>query len=307
MWDWAAPAAAPAASPAPLSPDGAGSGAAAAAGGLWDWASPSTSAATAKTAPVARPAPAKPECASNGQQAATHLPRLGKAIYLDVVADDADQAHGGADEHIQQLYAAYLHELAHNGTSTDAAAELASLPASLQAVSLGDVRGPVARADDDDEDDDSADDENVEIRKAALDGSAARSRDAQLASGAADRQYARYMAKLRASGRHVLRYQWGGQPLLPYGPPLAWQNASFERAAPGGGPPPCSACGSHREFEFQVTSAALAELGVADHAASSEGEAGEDAGQYAWSTVVVYACAAACAAGVQEWAAILPE
>ena len=305
MWDWAAPAA----TSAPLAPDGAGSGAAAAAGGLWDWVSPSTPAVAAKIAPAARPAPAKPERVSNGQQAGTHLPRLGKAIYLDVVADDAEQARDGADEHIQQLYAAYLHELAHDGTSTDAAAELASLPASLQAVSLGDARGPAARADDDDEDADSADDENVEIRKAAMDGSAARSRDAQLASGAAERQYARYMAKLRASGRHVLRYQWGGQPLLPYGPPLAWQNASFERAVPGGGPPPCSACGSHREFEFQITSAALAELGFADHAASceGEGEADEDAGQYAWSTVVVYACAAACAAGVQEWAAVLPE
>jgi len=89
-----------------------------------------------------------------------------------------------------------------------------------------------------------------------------------------------FALRLAREPRQLVRYAWASRPLLPEA-----------RMAPAS-VPACEACGSARAFEAQLMPAAL------DDVQRLTGSTVE------WSTVLFYACATSCDAGVDEWCVV---
>lgn len=146
----------------------------------------------------------------------------------------------------------------------------------------------------------------------------------------ADRTFLRFAARLAQNPEQVLRYDFGGEPLL-YGPsddvarafPHPSSSSSSSSAAPtvtttvpssaanvrraqqNSLLPPCTNCGAKRVFEFQLTPHAISAL-------EAGGEEGVGEGME-WGTVAVGVCGADCVARgvgtgergwVEEWVGV---
>ncbi|XP_022083186.1 programmed cell death protein 2-like [Acanthaster planci] len=97
-----------------------------------------------------------------------------------------------------------------------------------------------------------------------------------------DRQFAKFKNRTDYEPDQVIRYQRGGQPLL-----ISTENQPQQKDIP-----PCTSCGSVRQFEFQVMPQLLLHLDVDSLGQSID-----------WGTLLIYTCAKSCK-GVSAY---LPE
>lgn len=101
-----------------------------------------------------------------------------------------------------------------------------------------------------------------------------------------DKPFQRFADRLAQNPEQVLRYDFGGQPLL-YSKKDA-VGASWPRV------PGCGKCGAERVFELQLTPHAITELEAED--LSLEG--------MDWGTIILASCAADCGGEVEEWVGV---
>ncbi|KAM0710396.1 hypothetical protein Q7P35_002758 [Cladosporium inversicolor] len=101
-----------------------------------------------------------------------------------------------------------------------------------------------------------------------------------------DTTFQRFADRLAQNPEQVLRYDFGGQPLL-YSKKDAVGSA-WPRV------PRCGKCGSERVFELQLTPHAIAELEAED--LSLEG--------MDWGTIVLASCGGDCGGVVEEWVGV---
>jgi pre-rRNA-processing protein TSR4 len=108
-----------------------------------------------------------------------------------------------------------------------------------------------------------------------------------------DKAFQKFADRLEANPEQVLRYEFGGQPLL-YSTTdtvgkmfsTATVKANMASGAGGGKIPRCASCGAERVFELQLTPHAITVL--------EDEEVGLDGMD--WGTVILGVCAADCAA-----------
>lgn len=134
-----------------------------------------------------------------------------------------------------------------------------------------------------------------------------------------DKTFSHFASILDQNPDQVLRYEFGGQPLLynsrdTVGRLLNTSKTSSATVSSSNkGPPRCQKCGASRSFECQLTPHAISELEDVDGADAAEllAEGME------WGTIIVYVCSKDCAgdfAGnekegeevlyVEEWAGV---
>ena len=101
-----------------------------------------------------------------------------------------------------------------------------------------------------------------------------------------DTTFQRFADRLAQNPEQVLRYDFGGQPLL-YSKKDA-VGSQWPRV------PRCGKCGAERVFELQLTPHAIAELEADD--LSLEG--------MDWGTIVLASCGADCGGSVEEWVGV---
>ncbi|XP_053550712.1 programmed cell death protein 2-like [Bombina bombina] len=86
-----------------------------------------------------------------------------------------------------------------------------------------------------------------------------------------DLVFHKFLKKISPCKNQILRYSWNGTPLY------------MSQTALGSGPPPCTQCGGHRVFEFQLMPALVSML----H--STRGDVALEFG-----TVLIFTCASSC-------------
>ena len=117
-----------------------------------------------------------------------------------------------------------------------------------------------------------------------------------------DKTFQRFADTLSQNSDHILRYEFGGQPLL-YSRDDAvgrlfhrqhTENVKVTTNLIGSGIPRCQYCGSERLFELQLTPHAITELEAEEDAAVLLKEGME------WGTVLLGVCATDCAQDIGE-------
>lgn len=103
-----------------------------------------------------------------------------------------------------------------------------------------------------------------------------------------DKEFQKFADRLAQNPEQILRYDFGGQPLLYSKKDSV--GAGWPKRVPGS----CGACGAARVFELQLTPHAITELEADDLSLD-----GMD-----WGTIIMASCGADCAGENEEWVGV---
>ncbi|XP_044289859.1 programmed cell death protein 2-like [Varanus komodoensis] len=115
--------------------------------------------------------------------------------------------------------------------------------------------------------------EGVDLEQIVLESSASDERYEKSKAGKRDPVFHKFMKRISACQKQILRYSWGGHPLFISSPAVDAKAAV----------PPCHTCGSKRTFEFQLMPSLVSML-----------RAGAEDVSVEFGTALVYTCEKSC-------------